>query len=153
MSKSANRNYFESPSSTRNNRSTADRWWDDVCWSKFKKWGNDWWTKLRPIPFKSTIHYDQIIRKPSLVLSHWPTGWSKKSKNPASTEIFGCKQLVVSPTHAHGGTLGLLMTDGPDLVRVAVVAAIGNSDHSSLSALISMAQAVPNLRVNKKCFM
>ena len=34
------------------------------------------------------------------------------------------------------------MTDVPDLVRVAVVAPIGNSDHSSLSAVISMAQAV-----------
>ena len=37
------------------------------------------------------------------------------------------------------------MTDVPDLVRVAVVAPIGNSDHSSLSAVISIAQAVPNL--------
>ena len=35
------------------------------------------------------------------------------------------------------------MTDVPDFVRVAVVAPIGNSDHSSLSAVISMAQAVP----------
>ena len=37
------------------------------------------------------------------------------------------------------------MTDVPDLVRVGVVAPIGNSDHSSLSAVISMAQTVPNL--------
>ena len=37
-------------------------------------------------------------------------------------------QLVVGPTHAHGGTLDPLMTDVPDLVRVAVVAPIGNSD-------------------------
>ena len=42
------------------------------------------------------------------------------------------------------------MTDVPDLVRVAVVAPIGNSDHSSLSAVISMAQAVPNLSVSRK---
>ena len=54
----------------------------------------------------------------------------------------GCDQLVVGTTHAHGGTLDLLMTDVPDLVRVAVVAPIGNSDHSSLSAVISMDQAV-----------
>ena len=46
----------------------------------------------------------------------------------------GCDKLAVGPTHAHGGTLDLLMTDVPDLVRVAVVAPIGNSDHSSLSA-------------------
>ena len=40
----------------------------------------------------------------------------------------------------------LLMTDVPDLcMRVAVVAPIDNWDHSSLSAVISMAQAVPNL--------
>ena len=49
----------------------------------------------------------------------------------------GCYQLVVDPTLARGGTLALLMTDVPDLVLVAVVAPIGNSDHSSLSAVIS----------------
>ena len=47
--------------------------------------------------------------------------------------VTGCDQLVVGPTHAHGVTLDLLMTDVHDLVRVAVVAPIGNSDHSSLS--------------------
>ena len=51
--------------------------------------------------------------------------------------------MVVGPTHARGGILDLLMTDVPDLVRVAVVAPIGNSDHSSLSAVISMSQVVP----------
>ena len=45
------------------------------------------------------------------------------------------------------------MTDVPYLVRVAVVAPIGNSDHSSLSAVISMAQAVPNLCVSRKVFL
>ena len=50
--------------------------------------------------------------------------------------VSGCDQLVVGPTHARGETLDLLMTDVPDLVRVAVVAPIGNSDHSSLSAVI-----------------
>ena len=39
------------------------------------------------------------------------------------------------------------MSDVLDLTRVAVVAPIGNSDHSSLSAVISMAQTVPNLCV------
>ena len=64
--------------------------------------------------------------------------------------ISGCDQLVVGSTHARGVTLDLLMTDVPDLVPVAVVAPIGNSDHSSLSAVISMAQAVPNLCVSWK---
>ena len=45
------------------------------------------------------------------------------------------------------------MTDIPDLVRVAVVAPIGNSDHSSLSAVISMVQAVPNLCESRKVFL
>ena len=45
------------------------------------------------------------------------------------------------------------MTDVPDLVLVAFVAPIGNSDHSSLSAVISMAQAVPNLCVSRKVFL
>ena len=58
--------------------------------------------------------------------------------------VSGCDQLVVDPglgpTHACGETLDLLMTDVPDQVRVAVIAPIGNSDHSSLSAVISIAQ-------------
>ena len=58
--------------------------------------------------------------------------------------VSGCDQLVFGPTYARGGTLDLLMSDVPDLVRVAVVAPIGNSDYSSLLADISMAQAVPN---------
>ena len=45
------------------------------------------------------------------------------------------------------------MTDVPDVVRVAVVALIGNSDHSSLSAVISMARAVPDLCVSRKVFL
>ena len=64
-----------------------------------------------------------------------------------------CDQLVVGPTHERGGTLDLLMTDVPDLVRVAVVAPIGNSDHSPLSAVISIAQTVPNLCVSRKVFL
>ena len=66
--------------------------------------------------------------------------------------VSGCDQLAVSPTHARAGTLDLLMTDVPDLIQVAVVAPIGNSDHSSLSVVISMAQAVPNLCVSRKVF-
>ena len=46
-----------------------------------------------------------------------------------------------------------MMTDVPDLVRVAVVAPIRNSDHSYLSAVISIAQAVPNLCVSWKVFL
>ena len=67
--------------------------------------------------------------------------------------VSGCDQLVVGPSHARGGTLDLLMTDVPDLIQVAVVAPIGNLDHSSLSAVISMAQAVPNLCVSRKVFL
>ena len=43
--------------------------------------------------------------------------------------------------------------DVPDLVRVAGVAPIGNSDHYSLSAVISMAQEVPNFCVSRKVFL
>ena len=50
--------------------------------------------------------------------------------------VSGCDQLVVGPTHARGGILDLLITDVPDLIRVAVVAPIGKSYHSSLSAVI-----------------
>ena len=58
---------------------------------------------------------------------------------PFTSQLSGCDQLVVSPTNAPDGTRDLLMTDVPDLVGVSVVAPIGNSDHSSLSAVISMA--------------
>ena len=36
--------------------------------------------------------------------------------------LSGYDRLVLGPTHARGGTHDLLMTDVPDLVRVAVVA-------------------------------
>ena len=63
-----------------------------------------------------------------------------------------CDQLVVGPTNERGGTLDLL-TDVPDLVWVAVAAPKGNSDHSSLSAVISMVQAVANLCVSRKILL
>ena len=67
--------------------------------------------------------------------------------------VSGCAELVVGPTHVRGGTLDLLMTDVPAPVRVPVEATIGNSDHSSLSAVISMAQVVKNLCVSWKVFL
>ena len=57
----------------------------------------------------------------------------------------GCDSIFVGLTHARGETLDLQMTNVPDLVRVAVLTPIGNSNHSSLSAVIFVAQAVPNL--------
>ena len=45
------------------------------------------------------------------------------------------------------------MTDVPNLVRVSVVAPIGNLDHSSLSAVISKARAVPSLCVSRKVLL
>ena len=67
--------------------------------------------------------------------------------------VFGCDLLVVCQTHARGETLDLLVTKVPDLARAAVVAPIGNSDYSSLSAVISIAQAVPNVCVSSKVFL
>ena len=67
--------------------------------------------------------------------------------------VSGCDQLVVGPTHERGGTLDFLMTDFPDLVWVAVGAPIGNSDHYSLPAVISMAQVFPNLCVSRTVFL
>ena len=58
--------------------------------------------------------------------------------------VSGCDLLGVGPINARGGTLDLLMTDVPDLVLVAVVVPIGISDNSSLSSVISLAQAVHN---------
>ena len=67
--------------------------------------------------------------------------------------VSGCDQLVVSQTHARRGIHDLLMTDVSGIVQIAVVALIGNSDHSSLSAVISMAQAVKNLCVSRQIFL
>ena len=64
-----------------------------------------------------------------------------------------CDKLVVGPTHARGGTFDLLITDVPDLVRIAVVASTGNSDNSSLSAVISMVRAVSNMCISRKIFL
>ena len=67
--------------------------------------------------------------------------------------VSGCGQLVVGPTRARGGILDLMTTDVFDQVQVSDVAPIGNSDHSSLSAVISITQAVPNLCVSRKVFL
>ena len=64
--------------------------------------------------------------------------------------VSGCDQLVVVLTHACGTAPDLLMTDFPDLVWVAVVALIGNSDHPSLLTVISSTQAVLTLCVRIK---
>ena len=67
--------------------------------------------------------------------------------------VSGWDKLVVGPTYARGGTHDLLLTDVPDLVRIPVISPIVNSDHSSLSAVISIAQVVPNWRVSWKVFL
>ena len=53
--------------------------------------------------------------------------------------VFGCNQLVIGLTRERGETLDLLLTDGPDLVQVRVVAPLANSEHSLLSTDIVMA--------------
>ena len=60
---------------------------------------------------------------------------------------------MFGPSHAHGGTLDLLMTDVPDLVQEAVVAPLGSSDHSLLSIAISMAHTIPNLCVSRRVLL
>ena len=60
---------------------------------------------------------------------------------------------MIRPTHTRGGPIDLLMTDVPDLVRVAVVAPLGRLDHSSLLIAISMAQAIPNLCVSRRVLL
>ena len=67
--------------------------------------------------------------------------------------VSGCDQLVTGPIHECEGTLDLLKTDVPDLVRVAVVAPLGRSNHSSLSVAIATALAIPNLCVNRSVLL
>ena len=67
--------------------------------------------------------------------------------------ITGCDQRAIGPTHARGGTRDLLMTLVIDLAGVTFVAPLGSSDHSSLSAAISMAQAVPNFCVSRRVLL
>ena len=40
--------------------------------------------------------------------------------------VSGCDQLVVGPTHAHGGTLDLLMTDFPDFLLLLLLKKVGS---------------------------
>ena len=79
------------------------------------------------------------------------SGWVLPPRTVMELQLL--TSLVVGPTHLRIRTLDLLMTDVSDLVRVAVVAPTDNSDHSSLSSVISMAQAVPNLCVSRKVFL
>ena len=67
--------------------------------------------------------------------------------------VSGCDRLVLGLIQGHGGILDFLMTDIPYLVWDAVVAPIGNLDHSSLLVVISIAQLVPNLCVSRKVFL
>ena len=80
------------------------------------------------------------VQQPQIVMVLQP--WSRK--------VSGCDQLVVGPAHAPVGTHDLLTTEFPDLARVAVVAPIDNSDHSSLLAVILMAQAVQTFVTGRK---
>ena len=86
------------------------------------------------------------------------SGWVLRPRTLMELRPLTSQQSLVaiswlSAQPIHVDELDLLMTDVPDLVRVAVVAPIGNSDHSSQSAVISMAQAVPNLCVSRKVFL
>ena len=67
--------------------------------------------------------------------------------------VSSCDELFVCPTHARGGTLDLLMTDVPDRIRIGVAPIVRQLNHSSLSAVISTAQAVPNLWVSRKVLL
>ena len=64
--------------------------------------------------------------------------------------VSGCDQLLVGPTQGGGGTHDLLMTDVPGQERFAVEAPIVNSDHSSLSTVMSIGQAVQILCVYRR---
>ena len=66
--------------------------------------------------------------------------------------VSGYDHFVFGRTHVRHETLDLLITDDPDLVSVAVVAPIGNSDQSSLSAVISVALVIPNLSFSVNIF-
>ena len=66
--------------------------------------------------------------------------------------VSGFNQLIVDPTQARFEIFDLL-TEVPDLVWVGVVAPICNSDHSFLSAVISMDHAVSNSCVSGIVFL
>ena len=58
--------------------------------------------------------------------------------------------MVESPTRPWSSLSCFETTQSIKVVRVAVVAPVGNSNHSSLFAVIFMSQAVPNLFVSRK---
>ena len=73
---------------------------------------------------------------------------------PLNSQQFPVAISWLSAQHMHVVEhLILLLTDVPNLERVAVVAPICNSDHSYLSAVIPMVQSVPNLVVSRNVFL
>ena len=57
---------------------------------------------------------------------HHRNGWILQPRivmmwQPLASRLSGCDQLVVDPTHARGGTLYLLITDIPCLLRVGLM--------------------------------
>ena len=64
-----------------------------------------------------------------------------------------CRHQLIPRRLRRGVTLDLLMTCVPDLVRLAVVALIANSGHSSPSVVISTGLTVPNLCFSRKVFL
>ena len=67
---------------------------------------------------------------------------------PLTSQLFLVANGWLSAQPTHVVKHEVLMTDVRDLVLFAVVASIGNSGYSSPPAVISMAQAVPNLCVS-----
>ena len=56
--------------------------------------------------------------------------------------LSGCTQLVVGSTHNHGNCLDLVMTEVPDVVKVAVGTPLGGSDHSFVGVKLLVNQVV-----------
>ena len=64
-----------------------------------------------------------------------------------------CCQLVDGPTHIAGGTLDLVLTDIPDLVKVVVGSPVGTSDHSALLMELSLNQTVPHSDIRREVYL
>ena len=67
--------------------------------------------------------------------------------------LSGCVQLINEPTHHHGNTLDLLLTDVPGVVESRVVPPLGSSDHSALSFTLKLGFKVPNVQLTRKVFL
>lgn len=67
--------------------------------------------------------------------------------------VTGCEQLINDPTHVSGNCLDLVLTESPGVVKTAVLAPIGTSDHNAISCEINLQFSVPDITISRHVYL